>query len=144
MKNLVLKSCRTDPAIRDTVLKTSTGLFSNPVDAVRGAEYAARNAFTLVDEPDELLIDPSLMFQMVECDGRILGDCDDMAMYVACFTYSLGLPTRFKAVQRAPDGSFMHVFAEYYNQATGRWIPVDPTIETIPVYEPGDYITEVL
>jgi transglutaminase-like putative cysteine protease len=145
MKSLVLSACRSDPRIRELSLSLSTGFgMCGPVDSARCIESYVRDSYTFVDEPEELLIDPAVQLDMLSAHGTIHGDCDDAAMLAACLLYNIGLETRFKAVSHGPDGSFQHVFTEYRLRTSPRWIPVDPTIEGIPVYPPGDYITEVL
>jgi transglutaminase-like putative cysteine protease len=115
-----------------------------PVDAAAAIENYVRRAYILVDEPDELLIDPSLQFDLFERDGVIHGDCDDSSMLVAVLLHAIGLRARFKAIESLPDGSFQHVFTEYWHDGLARWIPVDATMDGIPVYAFGDYITEEL
>jgi transglutaminase-like putative cysteine protease len=135
MKELTLLASRSDPRIRELSLMLSTGLrMSGPVDAAQSIEAFIRRAYVFVDEPEELLIDPSAQLDYYERDGRIHGDCDDAAMLAASLLYAIGLQVRFKAVNPMPDGSFSHVFMEYYHDGLGRWIPVDPTIDGIPVY----------
>jgi transglutaminase-like putative cysteine protease len=145
MKELVLQSFRKDPRIRDRAISIATGLESNsPVDAAQIIEQYVRNAFTLIDEPEELLIDPTAQMDELEHKGTIHGDCDDVALLTASFLYSIGLEIRFKAISANPDGSYQHVFTEYRLRGFNRWVPVDPTITGIPVYKRGDYIVECL
>jgi hypothetical protein len=140
MRDLCLQAFRNNPLIRETALQVATGFgMTGPVDAADGFEQLARDSFVLVDEPEELLIDPVLMFEKVRTGFPVYGDCDDVSMFVACLTYSIGLPTRFKAVLQSNDGSYLHVFTEY--MIAGRWIPIDATIAGIPVYPRGDFIT---
>ena len=143
MKELCLKAFRSSPLIRNKAVEIATGYgMAGPVDSADGFEQLARDSFIIIDEPEELLIDPVLMFQKLDSGQPIYGDCDDVAMFIACLTYAIGLPTRFKAVFQSSDGSYLHVFTEYL--AGDRWIPVDATIQGIPVYDKGDCITEVL
>jgi transglutaminase-like putative cysteine protease len=67
--------------------------------------------------------------------ARGLGDCDDKALLTAALLESVGHPTRFVAVGRAP-GQFVHVLVE--TKIAARWIPVETT-EQVPLgwYPPG-------
>jgi transglutaminase-like putative cysteine protease len=54
------------------------------------------------------------------------GDCDDHAMLTAALLESIGHPTRFVAIGRAPR-RYSHVFAE--TLVGDRWIPLETTID---------------
>lgn len=141
MRDLVLGACRSNPKIRQKAIEISQGFgITGPQDVAQAVEWLTRDSFVLIDEPEELLIDPSLMLSQLETEGRIYGDCDDSSMFVASLLYIIGIPVRFKAIQSNPDGSFNHVFTEY--NIGGRWIPIDPTIYGIPVYAKGDCVTQ--
>ncbi len=117
---------------------------SGPVETALAVESLARTSFLFVDEPEELLIDPSVQLNELDAKGVIHGDCDDVSMFTAALLYNLGLRVRFKAVIQGPDGSYQHVFTEYMLRGLDRWIPIDPTINGIPIYAPGDFIVEEL
>lgn len=143
MRELVIAASRADPRIRDMAVNVSTGFaMGGPVDASKSVENLARTYFTIIDEPEELLIDPSVQLDELEQRGTIHGDCDDVAMFVAALLYNIGIQTRFKAVTQGADGTYQHVFTEYKLRGLERWIPVDATIQGIPVYDHGDYITQ--
>lgn len=145
MRDLTLLASRSDPDIREHALKISTGLrMRGPVDSALAVESFVKSAYVFVDEADELLIDPSIQLQTYNARGVIEGDCDDASMLSAALLFAIGQRVRFKAVESLPDGSFSHVFMEYYHSGLNRWIPVDATIDGIPVYRPGDYITQEL
>lgn len=55
---------------------------------------------------------------------RGVGDCDDKSLLTSALLESIGHPTRFIAVGRAP-GSFVHVLVE--TQIGSRWVPVETT-----------------
>jgi transglutaminase-like putative cysteine protease len=68
------------------------------------------------------------------------GDCDDQAVLAATMLASLGHETRFKtvALRNSPD-ELSHVYVEVRDKRTGRWISVDPTVESsYPGWEPDD------
>lgn len=98
---------------------------------------------TVVDEPDEILHSPVYMLGQIERLGRAYGDCDDVAMLVAALLNGLGVPARFRAVNRTDGGSFAHVFTEWYDPGTG-WVAEDPTITHYPVYPPDDFLIQEL
>lgn len=86
----------------------------------------ARSVFTLIGEPDEMLISPVRMMDMLDESQMIFGDCDDVAMFIAAFGITVGLPARFRAVFPAADGGFQHVYTEL-RLSGGQWVEVDPT-----------------
>lgn len=145
MRELTLQACRTDPRIRSKAIELAAGLGSSgPVEGSRIIEEYLRTVYTLVDEPEELLVDPIVQMDELETSGAIHGDCDDVAMMTAALLYMIGLETRFKAILSNPDGSFQHVFAEFRLKQPIRWCAVDPTVEGILVYPKGDFIVEYL
>lgn len=147
MKTLTQAAARSDPRIRQKALDLLSAYRSrDPRDFARAVEVFVRSSVVLVDEPEEMLIDPGIMLQEIDALGTAYGDCDDASMLAAVLLYSGGIPVRFKAIKQAPDGSYQHVFTEYMlrGDAGPRWIPLDTTIDTVPVYEPGDCITEEL
>jgi len=68
----------------------------------------------------EHLTSPAVIAKAVEEGKRVYGDCDDMSMYVAALTKSIGLAPTFEVVGR--DKTFHHV----YTSVNG--IPIDPTV----------------
>lgn len=55
------------------------------------------------------------------------GDCDDKAIALASYFKLTATPWRFVAVRRPEKKDLHHVYTEYYNSISGRWIPADPT-----------------
>ena len=53
------------------------------------------------------------------------GDCDDKAIVIAAWAHLVGIPYRFIAASKKPDGKFHHVYPELL--VGRRWIPVDAT-----------------
>ena len=68
----------------------------------------------------EHLTSPAVIAKAVEEGKRVFGDCDDMSMYVAALTKSIGLQPTFEVVGR--DKTFHHVYT------TVNGVPVDPTV----------------
>jgi hypothetical protein len=121
----------------DMVRQTYAGSKEDWIQAVKA--FCLQNVM-LVDEPEEILIEPVRMLHDIQA-GRGAGDCDDITMLAATLLAALGVRTRLKAVFRAPEGHFQHVFLEYLLRAGEPWRPIDLTIYGIPVYPP-DYIVE--
>ncbi|MGH9932315.1 MAG: hypothetical protein ACREA9_24195 [Pyrinomonadaceae bacterium] len=67
----------------------------------------------------ENLTSPAVVAQAIADGKKVFGDCDDMAMYVAAMSKSIGLQPIFHAVGRR--GRFHHVYTEVAG------IPIDPT-----------------
>lgn len=111
-------------------------------DFARAVDSFIRLQMMIVDEPDELLHAPEFLLRQIESQGRTFGDCDDAAMVVASLMTGIGIPVRFKAVNPSGDGSFSHVFAEWYDAGAG-WVALDPTIPHYPVYPPEVLIQEI-
>ena len=61
--------------------------------------------------------------------SRLMGDCDDKSLLTASLLESVGHPTRFVAVGRAPN-RFVHVLVE--TLIANRWVPVETT-ENVPL-----------
>lgn len=61
------------------------------------------------------------------------GDCDDKSVLLAALLESIGHPTKFVAVGRAP-GEYEHVYVE--TKIGPRWIPLETTENVEPGWEP--------
>jgi transglutaminase-like putative cysteine protease len=144
MAQLVRRALVTDPLPREVALQIAQGIYATDAqDFARGIERYVQARLRIVDEFDELLIDPVVLLQQMESPGfdRPAGDCDDAATVIATLLLALGIPARFKAILRDRiEGHYRHVFAEY--KQNGAWVPVDPTLPFYPVYAPGDFIIE--
>lgn len=55
-------------------------------------------------------------------------DCDDKAVWLATALLSLDIPVRF-VVQSYDGGSWDHVYLEFYDWQTWRWVALDPTAD---------------
>jgi hypothetical protein len=51
------------------------------------------------------------------------GDCDDLSIFLGSMFESIGIPSRFVAVQTREVGKFNHVYAEAW--LNGRWVAFD-------------------
>jgi len=94
------------------------------VAAVR--EFLARRVHFVAD-PDgpELLHDPVLLLEQVDRHGKLVGDCDDVALLGAALGGAIGLPARFVVVSFAgPAAPFEHVWTELYDGEAWRELDV--------------------
>jgi transglutaminase-like putative cysteine protease len=119
-------------------------IYTSPADPPTFAA-AVRNwiltCVDVVDEYEELLQSPAVLIAQIARDGRATGDCDDVAMLSASLLASLGAHTRFAAVNRAPDGSYEHVFVQYRFPRMESFVDFDPTLGyTRPEYDVTDMI----
>lgn len=147
MANLTRQACQKNPEVRNIALDLATGLGVRGIfDAARNIVNYARTHFILVDEAEELLIDPLEQFRQIADRGIVRGDCDDISMLVGCLTYCLGYQTRFKAINQGVDGTFQHVFTEIFIPELFDWLALDPTLSESQdlIYESNDCITENL
>jgi transglutaminase-like putative cysteine protease len=152
MARLVREALVASPLPRHVASLIARGVYAaTPRDFVEGVRaYIVRNV-TLVDEYDELLVDPLCMLAAIEGEGSragdcflgpVIGDCDDTAMLAALLVAAYGIPARFKAIERDPgSGSMRHVFTEY--RLGNSWYPLDTTIRVAPIYGPDVLIEEV-
>jgi transglutaminase-like putative cysteine protease len=132
MASLVRESM---PAARIKALELIQTVYATgPADYIEAIRNYVGSSVLLVGEPDELIFSPRLMIRHIDQSGHTYGDCDDAAVLVAALLHALGIPARFKAISRAPDGSYQHVFTEY--KMGDAWIPLDTTSLAPPVYLP--------
>ena len=70
----------------------------------------------------ELLREPAYALHVIQEDGILWGDCDDVAVLGAALASSAGLSSRFKVL--AWDGPWSHVYAEV-SAPGGVWHDLD-------------------
>lgn len=142
MRNLVWEALL-QTVTRETALNIITGLCASGPGEAAGAIDTFLRVVTLIGEPDEMLISPGRLLDMIE-KGSAYADCDDVAMLAAALLASIGIQTRFKAVMRDfRGGHFRHVFTEYKLGEHEPWRPLDPTVTGLKVYGPDCLILEV-
>lgn len=112
-------------------------------DYVQDVETFCKSNVLLINEAEEVLVDPLRMLDDID-RGKAAGDCDDIAALAASLLYSAGIRTRFKAVFPHTEGFYQHVFTEYRLNDAEPWRPIDPTIDHIPVYPPSWITVEVM
>ncbi|MCP5101886.1 MAG: transglutaminase domain-containing protein [bacterium] len=138
MKQQVRESLSYPTLRRLAVQITATSQAPNLIEQVRAIDSWVRLRVTIYSEYQEVLIAPLQMIREIEETGRTVGDCDDTAMLTAALLASVGFRVRFKAVHPMPDGSYGHVFTEYF--IGPGWRPIDVTIRGFPVYN-DDWLT---
>lgn len=131
--------------VRETALELASGIYARNIrrDVVLDIERFLGREVRLIGEPDEMLIAPNRLLEMIH-EGRGFADCDDVAMLAAALLLSIGIPARFKAVCRDPQaGHFRHVFTEYKLSDLEPWRPLDPTVTGLKVYGSDFLVLEV-
>lgn len=86
-----------------------------------------RQHYTYVEESIETLYSP--LFNMVRLINGydIVGDCDDVSMFLAAIFTVCGYPSRFVAMRtKRSDPLFYHVVVE--TNDNGKWKRFDPTV----------------
>lgn len=106
-------------------------------DYVRAVDRFVRMHTRLIDEPEELLIDPRFAIDQIKERGYFFGDCDDTSLLIASLLTVVGIATRFKAISERADGSFGHVFVEFKHGET--WKAIDSTLPFAVIYR-GPYL----
>lgn len=56
------------------------------------------------------------------------GDCDDKVVWLGTALLAVDVPVRF-VVQSYGGGSWDHVYLEFYDWSTWRWVALDPTAD---------------
>lgn len=102
--------------------------------------YVQRSVRYVQDSTDtEVLILPDVLLREVHA-----GDCDDMALVLACLLESVGHKTRFVACGFTydPPGELTHVFVQTriggFQSRNGGWYSLDPSESEPPGWEPPD------
>jgi transglutaminase-like putative cysteine protease len=115
------------------------------LDAVRGTERGMTEIEAVFDhvyrdiefrgESGETLQSPEATINL----GA--GDCDDHSILMSALLQSVGFETQFRAISlknNAPN-ELSHVYVLVRDKRTGRWFPLDPTVEaSYPGWEPND------
>jgi len=104
---------------------------ANPSMIVRALQNWILLHVDIVDEFEEVLISPVVLIQLIDAQGRAMGDCDDIAMLAASVIASAGAETWFIALDPAADGSYGHVAVAYAFPSDQEFYIFDPTIASI-------------
>jgi len=90
----------------------------------------AKYIFNFVRDHIKYMNDPVGHEMMIEPDKLLKirqGDCDDKSILLSALLLSLGIQTRFVAIQRPYKNTFSHVYVEGF--IGGKWIPMDATVK---------------
>jgi len=78
----------------------------------------------------EQVQDPERIAEQIVSHGRAVGDCDDIALFIAALDLALGRQAEFVTVGFAAPGHFSHVFTRGYEPKSKQWIVQDPVAGT--------------
>jgi hypothetical protein len=99
-----------------------------------------RNVFIYRDEDHEVLRDVPFMLNDWKTQGRMEGDCDDMAIMGCALLRASGIPARMTAIKSQNPDEFDHVFSEA--RVGPFWIPIDPTVPPGTEYMQYGFMSE--
>lgn len=78
----------------------------------------------------ELVKDPERFVEEIARFGVAVGDCDDIATFLAAMGLALGREAEFVTVGFGEPGNFSHVFTRIREPKSKEWIVVDPVAGT--------------
>ena len=78
----------------------------------------------------EQVQDPQRISEQIVQYGRAVGDCDDLALWIATICRQLGREAQFVTVGFGAAGKYSHVFARAKEPKSGQWIVCDPVAGT--------------
>lgn len=118
------------------------------VEAVRGTERGLPeidSVFNWVKDHIEFRGEAGEYLQSPEATINLgAGDCDDQSTLINALLRSLGYQTDFRTVaMRGSEEEYSHVYCVVQDKRSGRWIPVDTTVErAYPGWEPDEIARE--
>lgn len=126
-------------ASQSPVFKQFTGIFKDAHDV----DFAIRPRYEYTPEPVETLFAPEYNLAYFIDFGKVIGDCDDIAMFYAAIFYAMGIPCRFVAMKtKRNNPDYFHVVVEAFEQQ--RWKRFDPTVTPgLVQYDYGQMIVNV-
>jgi transglutaminase-like putative cysteine protease len=74
----------------------------------------------------EQVQDPERISDQIIKFGRAVGDCDDLALWIATICRQLGREAQFVTVGFGARGRYSHVFTRVKEPKSGQWIVCDP------------------
>jgi hypothetical protein len=74
----------------------------------------------------EQVQDPERICDQIIQYGKAVGDCDDIATWIATVCRQLGREAQFVTVGFGPAGHYTHVFTRVKEPKSQRWIVCDP------------------
>lgn len=91
-------------------------------------DFMVRADYTYTDEEIETLYTPVYNMHRYMDNQDIIGDCDDVSMFLAALFTVRGYQSRFVAMRtKKHDPSFLHVVVEAL--VDSRWKRFDPTVQ---------------
>lgn len=122
-------------ALRDpVVIETARDILAESVpfdyeDHARRIYEWLRERYRYVHDPTEfeLLLTPRRMLDTMRERGYAQEDCESIATLAATLLEAVGIPTRFRVVEKAPGQGYVHVYTEALIDSA-RWFPLDLTI----------------
>lgn len=80
----------------------------------------------------ELVKDPERIVEEIEATGRAVGDCDDIATFIATLASQIGREAEFVTVgfNASQPGNYSHVFPRVKEPKSGVWIVCDTVAGT--------------
>ena len=78
----------------------------------------------------EQVQDPQRICEQILERGKAVGDCDDIALWIAAMCRQLGRETEFVTVGFGDPGHYSHVFTRVLEPRSGEWIVCDPVAGT--------------
>lgn len=121
-----VQNASVDPNFRDAVIRF--GLVGKTrSETIRRVHDFVQSRVHFVQEPEEILNDPSFLISEIQDRGYTFGDCDDQSMLVASILRSVNIPSFFITVGET-NGEPEHVLVGTYDDA-GTEVFVDTTFK---------------
>lgn len=110
---------------------------------IESVDLYVRSHFRYMEEPYEIILSPDLVLQHIQESGFFVGDCDDVATFIATIYKTLKIPVRLVAIRTMMDDpNYLHVFVEI--RPYSAWVRIDPTIPVgFPVVDYGRMVVDV-
>jgi hypothetical protein len=123
-----------NPAVRRAAIGVVRGVGQDAETQAALIRRWLQSHVQFVRDPDglEWLTAPADQLRELRANGRIYGDCDDVAVLGAALGLSVGMRARF--VMLGPPEQFIHVFTVLGDPRGAAWWELDTTrpMQTIP------------
>lgn len=81
----------------------------------------------------ELFKSPEVVDKEIDSRGRFIGDCDDVAGYLAALLISIGYPCQFVVINVPGQGEeYRHVYMRVFLPRARRWMALEATARSQP------------
>jgi len=111
-------------AANNEIFQEFAGMFRSASDV----HETLNRYYRYTDESIETLYAPEYNLGMLISELKLIGDCDDIAMFYAAIFKVLGILTRLVAMKTRPhDPDYYHVVVEAFEDH--RWKRFDPTVK---------------